>query len=122
MCGIAGFFNPKENYLESKNHYEEMISSMSRIQRRRGPDDNGVYLADICGLAHTRLSIVDLTTGHQPIVRRCEGKEFAIVYNGETYNTKELKDKLASRGWSFSTASDTEVPLTCFTNSGPNSM
>lgn len=119
MCGIAGFFNPKENYLESKDHYEEMLSSMSRVQRRRGPDDNGVYLADICGLAHTRLSIVDLTTGHQPIVRWCEGKEFAIVYNGETYNTKELKDKLASRGWSFSTASDTEVLLTAYMEFGP---
>lgn len=119
MCGIAGFFNPKENYLEHKEHYEELLESMSRIQRRRGPDDHGVYLSDICGLAHTRLSVVDLNTGHQPITRRLEGKEFAIAYNGETYNTKELKEKLVSRGWTFSTASDTEVLLTAYMEFGP---
>lgn len=119
MCGIAGFFHPKENYLEHKEHYEELLESMIRIQRRRGPDDHGVYLSDICGLAHTRLSVVDLNTGHQPIIRRLEGKEFAIVYNGETYNTKELKEKLISRGWTFSTASDTEVLLTAYMEFGP---
>lgn len=119
MCGIAGFFNPKENYLEHKEHYEELLESMSRIQRRRGPDDHGVYLSDICGLAHTRLSVVDLNTGHQPITHRLEGKEFAIAYNGETYNTKELKEKLVSRGWTFSTASDTEVLLTAYMEFGP---
>lgn len=119
MCGIAGFFNPKENYLEHKEHYEELLESMSRIQRRRGPDDHGIYLSDICGLAHTRLSVVDLNTGHQPITRRLEGKEFAITYNGETYNTKELKEKLVSRGWTFSTASDTEVLLTAYMEFGP---
>lgn len=119
MCGIAGFFNPKENYLEHKEHYEELLESISRIQRRRGPDEHGVYLSDICGLAHTRLSVVDLNTGHQPITRRLEGKEFAIAYNGETYNTKELKEKLVSRGWTFSTASDTEVLLTAYMEFGP---
>lgn len=119
MCGIAGFLNPKENYTEHREHYEELLESMSRIQRRRGPDDHGTYLSDCCGLAHTRLSIVDLTTGHQPMIRRCDGHEFAIVYNGETYNTKELKDKLADRGWTFSTSSDTEVLLTGYMEFGP---
>lgn len=119
MSGIAGFFNPKENYLVQIDRYEEILKSMSRVLRRRGPDDHGTYLADVCGLAHTRLSVVDLADGHQPMIRQCEGKEFAIVCDGEAYNAKELRDKLGSRGWTFSTKSDAEVLLTAYLEFGP---
>ncbi len=119
MSGIAGFFNPKENYLGQMDRYGEMLQSMSRVLRRRGPDDHGMYLADICGLAHTRLAVVDLADGHQPMVRQCEGKEFAIVCDGEVYNAKELRDKLVSRGRTFSTGSEAEVLLTAYMEFGP---
>lgn len=119
MCGIAGFLNSKENYTKQREHYENLLESMSRAQKRRGPDDHGIYLTDFCGLSHTRLSVIDLTTGHQPITRRCDGHEFTIVHNGELYNTKELKKKLTDRGWNFSTSSDAEVLLTGYMEFGP---
>lgn len=118
MCGIAGFFNPNGTYLEQEAYHLGILDSMNQAQQRRGPDDHGTWLASQCGLAHTRLSVVDLTTGHQPMTRTVQGHPFTIVYNGEIYNTKELKEKLMVRGWDFSTTSDTEVLLTGYLEYG----
>ena len=65
----------------------------------------------MCGIAHARLSIIDLYNGHQPMLRTVNGKTWGIVYNGELYNTKELRDQLIAKGWVFETTSDTEVIL-----------
>ena len=84
---------------------------MNRIQKRRGPDDQGTYLDRGCGLAHVRLEIIDLVTGHQPMIHTDASGTYAIVYNGEIYNMPELKRELEKEGAVFRTASDTEVIL-----------
>ena len=69
------------------------------------------FLAEHIGFAHARLSIIDLANGKQPMSRKIGNKTYTIIYNGEIYNTKELKDDLELKGWRFKTTSDTEVIL-----------
>ncbi|WP_077611471.1 asparagine synthase (glutamine-hydrolyzing) [Clostridium sp. Marseille-P2415] len=120
MCGIAGFYNPNQDYQEDKFHYEDILERMSAIQRHRGPDDSGIWLFKHGGMSHARLSIIDLTNGRQPMKKTEAGNTFGIVYNGELYNTKELRRDLIERGHSFSTTSDTEVILTGYMEYGPD--
>lgn len=112
MCGIAGFANFGINYKQSEKKWRTILEEMNQIQKHRGPDDEGVFISENCGLAHVRLSIIDLTSGHQPMVRRAGDTECSIVYNGEIYNMAELKAGLQAEGAEFSTTSDTEVILT----------
>lgn len=112
MCGIAGFFNPNADYTINRPKWQLILEDMNRRQKRRGPDDEGTYLTPLCGLAHVRLTIIDLVTGQQPMTRKEAGRECTIVYNGEIYNMKELKDELLKEGADFCTTSDTEVILT----------
>lgn len=112
MCGIAGFANFSINYKQSEKKWRTILEEMNQIQKHRGPDDEGVFISENCGLAHVRLSIIDLTSGHQPMVRRAGDTECSIVYNGEIYNMAELKAGLQAEGAEFSTTSDTEVILT----------
>ena len=112
MCGIAGFFNPYMDYKTEELKWKHILEEMNRAQKRRGPDDEGTYLSPICALAHVRLEIIDLKTGHQPMIRRTQGRECAIVFNGEIYNMAELKAELILEGADFRTSSDTEVVLT----------
>ncbi len=119
MCGIAGFCNPFASFLENKNQYEQILRDMCQVIRHRGPDDNDIRLFNRCGLAHTRLAIIDLLGGMQPMTRRIGEHEFTIAYNGELYNTTELKSELTACGASFSTTSDTEVILQGFLCQGP---
>ena len=107
MCGIAGFCNPSIVLEDEKNRWLPILDEMNRVQRHRGPDDEGVYLKQGCGLAHVRLKIIDLVTGHQPMTCRKDGGECTIVYNGEIYNMPELKEELLSEGAVFETESDT---------------
>ena len=118
MCGIAGFFNPKQNYLEKKFFYTKILEDMYTVQRHRGPDDCGTFLTETVGLAHARLSIIDLHTGHQPITKTLGGQTWAIAYNGELYNTAELRNALIAKGWRFDTDSDTEVILVSYMEHG----
>ena len=111
MCGIAGFFNPYVDYMAEKPKWKGILEKMNRVQKRRGPDDEGTYLSSLCGLAHVRLEIIDLVTGQQPMVRKRQGRECVIVFNGEIYNMAELKAELLLEGADFQTASDTEVIL-----------
>ena len=111
MCGIAGFYNPNANFTMEKDKWQHILDDMNRTQKRRGPDDEGTYLSPLCGLAHVRLEIIDLITGQQPMVRKMEGRECAIVFNGEIYNMKERKAELLKEGATFHTTSDTEVIL-----------
>ncbi len=94
MCGIAGFYNPHDHYLKEKEHYESVLRAMAERLRHRGPDDAGQWLWEHGGLSHARLSIIDLAGGHQPMVKSGSGQTFAIVYNGELYNTDELSSEL----------------------------
>ena len=111
MCGIAGFYNPTEDYIAQKPKWQKVLENMNGVPKRRGPDDEGTSLNHRCGLAHVRLEIIDLLTGQQPMIRKRDGRECAIVFNGEIYNMKELKMQLLSEGASFRTTSDTEVIL-----------
>ena len=114
MCGIAGFFGHRYDFTADQK-WEIKLKQMKESLRHRGPDEDGCFLAPHVGFAHTRLSIIDLTTGHQPIVKKLEGRTCAIVYNGELYNMPELKNKLSSYEHSnyihYETTSDTEIIL-----------
>ena len=120
MCGIAGFYNPHDHYLKEKEHYESVLQAMAERLRHRGPDDAGRWLSEHGGLSHARLAIIDLAGGHQPMVKSGSGQTFAIVYNGELYNTDELRQELMAAGCSFQTSSDTEVILAGYMEYGPD--
>lgn len=112
MCGIAGFYHKEKDYRERAEYYRSLLTAMHQAQWHRGPDDEGIYLSRHCGLSHSRLSIIDIQGGHQPMIRSRDGRTCAIVYNGELYNTAELRQMLQIRGCQFTTTSDTEVILT----------
>lgn len=110
MCGIAGFYQPDFNY-NNNPIYLERIKDMRDSIKHRGPDDDGLFLKPHVYFAHTRLSIIDLNSGHQPMTAKHFGKSATITYNGEIYNFKELKNELEDKGMHFKTSSDTEVIL-----------
>jgi len=84
----------------------------------RGGDASGIYLTPHAGLSHQRLSIRDIAHGAQPMIRHRDGADYAIVYNGEIYNTDELIPELTSAGYNFLTTSDTEVILYAYMHFG----
>ena len=118
MCGIAGFSSWGEDYKESPKKWEAILRAMNQAQKHRGPDEEGLLLTQHCGLAHVRLSIIDLSTGHQPMTKFQGGRSCSIIYNGEVYNAPELKTRLQSQGVKFETTSDTEVVLAGFMRYG----
>lgn len=120
MCGIAGFFNAYADYNANRGWAKDTIENMNRQLVHRGPDDNGIYISKTFALGHNRLSIIDLSSGHQPMIRSINGKAFGIVYNGEIYNMDELKAELQVKGWEFKTTSDTEVILVSYLEYGYN--
>ncbi len=101
MCGIAGFL------LRNQTAMPADVRAMTDVIRHRGPDDEGVYTDGPCGIGMRRLSIIDLSTGHQPISN--EDGSVWMVFNGEIYKYKELRDDLIRRGHRFRTNSDTET-------------
>lgn len=111
MCGIAGFCSFSGNFLENTQMWTQVLVDMRTAIASRGRDQTGEVLRSHAGLSHTRLSIRDLAGGAQPMVRRRDGLEVAIVYNGEIYNAQELKQELTARGYRFETSCDTEVIL-----------
>ena len=112
MCGICGVAG-----LEDKALVERMRDSMVY----RGPDDKGVYVSLGISLGHRRLSIIDLSpAGHQPMSN--EDGSVWVVYNGETYNYKELRSELEKRGHIFKSESDTEVLVHAYEEYGPEFM
>jgi asparagine synthase (glutamine-hydrolysing) len=115
MCGICGWldFNVKFCLGDKRAAAERMNTTLAH----RGPDDTGVVVFDDAALAMSRLSIVDLTTGHQPIANGAETSW--IVYNGEIYNFPDLRGDLETLGHHFRTRSDTEVILHAYEVWGP---
>lgn len=103
MCGIAGIFDTREQ----RSIDRSLLERMNQAQFHRGPDDGGVHIEAGVGLAHRRLSIIDLSGGHQPLFN--EDGSVAVVYNGEIYNFHELSEELIAAGHTFGTRSDTEV-------------
>ena len=117
MCGICG-------YVSKKEYSEILLREMSDTLIHRGPDDAGVYQCHLrsgeqLGLAHRRLSIVDLSeAGHQPMFSH--NNRYAIVYNGEVYNFIELRKELEKKGYKFCSQCDTEVILYLYEEYGIN--
>ena len=111
MCGIAGFYSSRHSYTQEDERWRKVLEGMNRAQKRRGPDEEGVCLSDHCGLAHVRLSIIDLNRGRQPMTRSVEGRTCTVSFNGEIYNMPELRRELEREGAVFKSDSDTEVIL-----------
>ena len=103
MCAIAGILN--------LNAAPQTVQAMEKTMRRRGPDDFGIYQEGDVTLLHARLTVIDPEGGRQPMTLRFQGREYTIVYNGELYNTPELRRELCKLGHEFSGHSDTEVLL-----------
>lgn len=103
MCGIVAFYNPEINDKQAA------IGKMMAAIKHRGPDSDGLYTNDKVALGFRRLSIIDLRGGSQPIFN--EDKTRAIVFNGEIYNFKPLREELIEKGHTFTTKADTEVLL-----------
>lgn len=103
MCGIFGFWRDGDHSLLQETRIREIAATMSH----RGPDDEGVYINGSVALAHRRLSIIDLSTGHQPLFN--ENGDVAVILNGEIYNYLDLKRSLVDKGHRFRTSADTEV-------------
>ena len=104
MCGILGFI--------SKTDQPNILTEMLEVQKHRGPDDQGIYIDKETGvhLGHNRLSVLDLSKrGHQPF-QTTDG-QLAIVYNGEIYNFKQIREELQRLGYEFTSSTDTEVVL-----------
>src|SRR5688500_18496861 len=103
MCGIAGIVSVGARRPPQRDELERMAGALSH----RGPDELGIYRDARAGLAHARLSIIDLSTGQQPLAS--EDDTVWIVFNGEIFNYVELKAELQALGRRFRTNSDTEV-------------
>jgi asparagine synthase (glutamine-hydrolysing) len=108
MCGIAGFVDGPSPFVPSdRDSNAALLRRMCDVIRHRGPDDEGTWVTDGVALGMRRLSIIDLSTGHQPIFN--EDRTVWTVFNGEIYNFRELREELAGCGHHFYTATDTEV-------------
>ena len=103
MCGIAGWFDAKGRGEVSRS----LLAQMNRSMVHRGPDEDGLHLEPGLGLVHRRLSIIDLSTGRQPLYN--EDGSVAVVFNGEIYNFQELVKELSACGHTFRTRTDTEA-------------
>lgn len=111
MCGIAGILN-----FDTKRVDSALLARMIEQVRHRGPDQGGIYIDKRAGLAHARLSIIDLASGQQPM--QSADKSLSIVFNGEIFNYIELREDLQGKGHRFLTQSDTEVILHLYEEEG----
>ena len=113
MCGIAGVIS----FREDMRAEAEACGKMQAALIRRGPDQRGIFLSQEAALVHTRLAVIDISGGRQPMTITSGGRDYTIIYNGELYNTAELRREL---GCEFLTASDTEVVLRSYIEWGEN--
>ncbi len=107
MCGIAGWID----YGRDLSGETDVLCGMQAALRRRGPDQAGTYRSPHALFAHDRLCVIDIENGRQPMTAAREGRTCTVIYNGELYNTEELRQDLALSGWDFIGHSDTEVLL-----------
>lgn len=110
MCGISGWVC----YWQDISDFESIIKIMTDVLLHRGPDEQGFYISKNALLGHRRLTIIDPEGGKQPMIKEHNNQKYIIVYNGELYNTSELRKELQTQGYVFSSYSDTEVLLTSY--------
>jgi asparagine synthase (glutamine-hydrolysing) len=107
VCGIAGWIDWQTNLKEQ----QPILEAMGETLKYRGPDASGIWTSTSAGIVHRRLIVVDPEGGAQPMVRKRGENTYVLTYNGELYNTPELRDRLMSKGYTFEGHSDTEVLL-----------
>lgn len=119
MCGIAGQISSDPRKI-TRGH--DIFCKMQQSLSRRGPDQRGMYENGCAALIHTRLAVVDLENGRQPMILDRAGERYVLVYNGELYNTPELREELVACGHRFLGHSDTEVLLHSFAEWGESCL
>ncbi len=116
MCGICGIAIPQKS---SRTIDPQVLERMRDVLTHRGPDDAGFYVEDKVGLGHRRLSIVDVSGGHQPVAT--DDGALHLVYNGEVYNHLDIRAELEQRGHTYRTRCDTETVLRLYQQDGTRS-
>ena len=107
MCAIAGVIDFEGINKKHKNWCEEAKKQL----KNRGPDQDGVYVSRFSALVHTRLAVIDIEKGKQPMSLERGREKYTLVYNGELYNTEDIRKELELEGYAFEGHSDTEVVL-----------
>ncbi|UCZ54665.1 asparagine synthase (glutamine-hydrolyzing) [Bacillus shivajii] len=110
MCGISGWID----FSRKLTNKDAVIEKMAETLKKRGPDATNIDVTDHVLFGHTRLIVVDRTGGAQPMSKIVGGKTYTICYNGELYNTEDVRTKLKQAGYTFQSHSDTEVLLTAY--------
>ena len=110
MCGIAGIIDFKN----INNNRDTILKNMIDTLKNRGPDAEGIYINNNLIFGHRRLIVVDPKGGNQPMIKKYNGYEYSICYNGELYNTEDIRKELSISGFTFDSYSDTEVLLTAY--------
>jgi len=110
MCGIAG----EVSFSNSVTKNKDSFLRMQKVLSPRGPDQNGIYINKNVALIHTRLCVIDIENGIQPMSFKYGEQEYTLVYNGELYNTEEIREELINYGHRFMGHSDTEVVLKAY--------
>ena len=110
MCAIAGIIGLGVT--------EEIIEKMMKTMERRGPDEHGIYRRKDTVFLHTRLTIIDPSSGKQPMQLAWKDENYTIIYNGELYNTEEIRNMLKKKGHFFNSHSDTEALLHAYAQWG----
>ena len=114
MCGFTGY----ANFIDKIHHSKSVIQQMNSKLSKRGPDEDGYYYSDYVHLAHKRLIVIDPEGGKQPMIEHYSYGDYIICYNGQLYNTKELKNILIENGFEIKTHSDTEILLKSYIHFG----
>lgn len=114
MCGFTGY----ANFIDKIHHSKSIIQQMNAILSKRGPDEDGYYYSDYVHFAHKRLIVIDPEGGKQPMIEHYSYGDYIICYNGQIYNTKELKNTLIENGFEINTHSDTEILLKSYIHFG----
>ncbi|MBH0228753.1 asparagine synthase (glutamine-hydrolyzing) [Halobacillus yeomjeoni] len=107
MCGIVGWIDYNHKFIDKTM----ILDRMAETLRHRGPDDYQKWIKGPAALGHQRLIVVDPRGGRQPMIREAHNEKYILCYNGELYNTEEIRNRLIEKGWSFQSHSDTEVVL-----------
>lgn len=118
MCGIAGWLDLETDFYTKGKE----IAAVSNTLKSRGPDQKGEYIGRGFALIHRRLAIIDIEKGRQPMTFSYHGKKYTIVYNGELYNTDEIRKELIYAGFQFTSHSDTEAVLKAYVHWGRDAV
>ena len=110
MCGLAGVCDFKHDISNQKPIFHDMMKTI----KNRGPNDEGIYTNRHVALIHTRLAVVDPENGQQPMFTSVEKNKYILIYDGELYNTGEIRHELSKQGFEFNSHSDTEVVLKAY--------